>query len=310
LGRPASLSYHVALRFTPASDDMTATSSIAIPIADAVSLRRRWNGVLDEARERYARLASMPLDAVSVASVLDEWDRISIAIEDVIGPVAILNSVHPDRAVRDEGDEILVELSSFTTSLFQDAALFERVTAVVPDSEPARQMKKDLVEAFEDSGVALPPERRARVREINDELTTLAQEFARNIRENTTQLTFSPSECEGLPQSYLDRAPRDAEGHVLLGFDQPDYAPFMASVRDGEARRRYYAAYHRRGTPRNLAILDRIVALRLELAALYGFSSFAEFVTRRNMAGSPASAPRVPGGVRPPRRPAGPRGPG
>lgn len=293
----ASLSYHVARRQLPASNDMTSTSSDAIPVADAVTLRRRWNDVLDQARERYARLAAIPLEEVSVASVLGEWDLISIAIEDVIGPVAILNSVHPERAVRDEGDEILVELSSFTTSLFQDAALFERVNAVVPDSEAARQMKKDLVEAFEDSGVALPPERRERVRELNDELTTLAQEFARNIRENTTQLVFTPAECEGLPQSYLDRVPRDAQGNVVLGFDQPDYAPFMASARDGNARRRYYEAYHRRGTPRNLQILDRIVAMRLELAALYGFSSFAEFVTRRNMAGSPAAVHRFLGDV-------------
>lgn len=271
---------------------MTTLPRPAIPIADAATLRRLWDDALAGAREAYARLAELPLDRVSVATVLDEWDRISISLEDVVGPVSILNSVHPDRAVRDAGDEILVELSSFMTGLFQDRDLFERVNAVEPDGEPARRMKKDLVEAFEDSGVALPEDRRARVREINDALTTLAQEFARHIRENSTRVAFTPAECEGLPQSYLDRAERDGAGNVVVGFDQPDYAPFMASARDGEARRRYYEAYHRRGTPRNLEILDRIVALRLELASLYGFSSYAEFVTRRNMAGSPEAVHR------------------
>ncbi|MGK2856812.1 MAG: M3 family metallopeptidase [Thermoanaerobaculia bacterium] len=263
-----------------------------IPIADVAELRALWSRALADAREHYARIAEIPLEKVSVASVLDEWDRISTLLEDAVGPVAILNSVHTDRAVRDAGDEILVELSSFTTELFQNAALFERVSAVVSTTDAERQLKKDLVEAFEDSGVALPAARRARVREINDELTTLAQEFARNIRENTTRLTFTAAECVGLPDSYLERVGRDEQGNVIVGFDHPDYGPFMTSARSGEARRRYYDAFHRRGTPRNLEILDRIVALRLELAALYNFPSYAHFVTRRNMAGSPETVHR------------------
>ncbi|MCM2316531.1 MAG: Zn-dependent oligopeptidase [Thermoanaerobaculia bacterium] len=269
----------------------------SIPIAGAAELRALWSCALAEARERYARIAEMPLDAVSVASVLDEWDRISTLLEDAVGPVAILNSVHTDRAVRDAGDEILLELSSFTTDLFQDAALFERVSAVDAKTGAERQLKKDLIEAFEDSGVALPVDRRARVREITDELTTLAQEFARNVRENTTRLAFTPEECEGLPAHYLERVERDEQGKALVGFDTPDYGPFMTSARSGEARRRYYEAYHRRGTARNLEILDRIVALRLELAALYDFPSFADFVTRRNMAGSPDAVHRFLSGV-------------
>ncbi len=271
---------------------MTEKLRPSIPIADAAELRALWDRALSEARRGYARIAAMALDEASVATVLDEWDRISTLLEDVVGPVAILNSVHVDREVRDEGDKILLELSSFTTELFQDVVLFDRVNAVDPRTDAERQLKKDLVEAFEDSGVALAADRRARVRELSDELTALAQEFARNIRENTTRLRFTPAECEGLPQAYLDRVERDGEGNILVGFDQPDYAPFMASARDGEARRRYFDAYHRRGTTRNLEILDRIVALRLELAALYAFPSYAHFVTRRNMAGSPEAVHR------------------
>jgi len=120
----------------PASDDMIETGRPSIPIAGASDLRALWKHALEEARAGYARIAAIPLESVSVASVLDEWDRISTILEDVVGPVAILNSVHTDRAVRDAGDEILVELSSFTTELFQDPALFERVHAVNPATDP------------------------------------------------------------------------------------------------------------------------------------------------------------------------------
>ena len=115
----------------------------------------------------------------------------------------------------------------------------------------------------------------------------LNQEFSRNIRDNETRLTFTPDECEGLPEAYLARVPRDADGNVVLGFDYPDFNPFMANARNEAARRRYYIAYLNRGTARNGEILDEIVALRRELADLYDLPSYAHYVTRRRMAGTP-----------------------
>ena len=159
-------------------------------------------------------------------------------------------------------------------------------------------MKKDLIEAFEDSGVALPPEPRARAKAIVERLTVLNQDFARNIRDNETRVTFTPEECEGVPAAYLARVPKDASGRIVLGFDYPDFNPFMANAANEEARRRYYMAYLQRGTPRNLEILDEIVALRKELAGLYGLPSYAAYVTRRRMAGTPDAVDRFLADVR------------
>src|SRR5258708_6508836 len=105
-----------------------------------------------------------------------------------------------------------------------------------------------VLDALEDMGVSLPPERRRRFKEISERLTELAQEFARNIRENTTTLRFTPEECEGLPAAYLERVRRDAEGNIVVGFDYPDYLPFMMNVVNAGARKRYYLAHTNRAT--------------------------------------------------------------
>src|SRR5438034_970378 len=86
--------------------------------------------------------------------------------------------------------------------------------------------------------------------------------FARNIRENKTVLRFTPEECVGLPKSYLDRVPKDSDRNIVVGFDYPDYVPFMMNSASAEARKRYYIANQNRGTPRNVEIMDEIVALR------------------------------------------------
>src|ERR1041385_4091045 len=265
----------------------TITERATIPIYSADELSAVASRTLAEARERVAAIEAMPLDGLSAEAVFDAWDRMSIAIEDAYGPISLLNSVHPDAAVRDAGDRALIDESVFMTELFQNETLYERVRAVSAASGAQRQYRKDLLEAFEDSGVSLAPEKRRRFREISERITELAQEFSKNIRENKTAVRFTPAECDGLPAGYVERARKDDGGNIVLGFDYPDYVPFMMNAKNDAARKRYYVAYTNRGTPRNIEILDEIVALRREIAELYEVPSFAHYGTKRRMVGSP-----------------------
>jgi thimet oligopeptidase len=258
-----------------------------IPILNEDEVAERSTAALAAAKELLARIEAVPVAQAGVSNVLDAWDDLAIVLEDAFGPISLLNSVHPSKEVRDRCDDALIEESAFLTDVFQNEAFFERVRAVEPDSVASRELKKDLIESFEDSGVSLPPEKRQRFKEISDRLTELSQEFARNIRENGTRITFTLDECRGLPQGWLDRMPRDPQGNVVVTFDYPDFVPFLMNAHDREARRRYWIENTKRGTARNLDVLDEIVRLRREIAELYGVPSFAHYVTKRNMVEKP-----------------------
>src|SRR5438876_9990239 len=100
------------------------TDRVLIPILNADDLRATATKALDEARRRFDQIEAVPLEDVSAATILDPWDHAAILLEDAFGPISLLNSVHPMAAVRDAGDDALLEESSFITSLFQDEALF------------------------------------------------------------------------------------------------------------------------------------------------------------------------------------------
>jgi Zn-dependent oligopeptidase len=251
-----------------------------IPILDADEVREISKRALASAAERIA-------DIHNAANVLDAWDDAGTIVEDAFGPISLLNSVHPDKDVRDACDVAMIDESNFLTDVFQNEAFYQAVLRAEPRTPAESELRKHLLEKFEDGGVSLPPDKRQRFREISERLTELGQEFAKNIRENTTRLRFTVEECDGLPQSWLDRVPRDAEGNVVVSFDYPDYVPFIMNARNEEARRRFWFAYTNRGTPRNLEVLDEIVALRKEIADLYDLPSFAHYVTKRNMVETP-----------------------
>jgi thimet oligopeptidase len=112
-----------------------------------------------------------------------------------------------------------------------------RWTLVTPPRVAAAiKIRRDILDAFEDTGVALPPDKRARMSAILERLEAIRQEFGRNIRNNKTRVSFTADEVKGLPQSYLDRAQRDDKGNYLLGFESPEYLPFMANAENEDAR--------------------------------------------------------------------------
>jgi thimet oligopeptidase len=258
-----------------------AQERVTIPILDDVAVRAVCTQAIVDAKARYAKL-----EEAGEGNVLNEWDDITIELENAVGPVAVMNNLHPEQKVRDAAQDCLVKISSFETEIFQNEKLFQRVSAVKPGNPAQTRFRLDLIEAFEDSGVALPKEKRARAKELSDRLSELGQEFAKNIRDNTTKLTFTPAELEGLPQAYVERV-KNAEGNIVVGFDYPDYVPFMSAAENEKARERFYVEYNKRGTARNLAILDEVVKLRKELATLYGYPSYAHYVTKRRMSETP-----------------------
>ncbi len=263
-----------------------------IPLWNASDIEKTCGETLSGARARVAALEKLPFSQATVERVFRPWDRLQILIEDTRGPVEVLTNMSPDAATRAAGEACQLKINEFSTELFQNEEIYARFQRTVPADRIDRKLKKDVVEAFEDTGVALPPEKRARMKAILQRLEEIRQAFARNIRDNKTRLAFTPDELKGMPASYLESARRDDKGNYLLGFEYPEYEPFMANAENDEARRRYYIAFNNRGTPRNRDLLGEATRLRREIAGLYGLPSYAHFATRRRMVRNPETVHR------------------
>lgn len=259
-----------------------AQARITLPMLSAPEISASCEQALAIGTARAEQIAKAPRQEPTLLA----WDQMVASVENTVGPIYILAYVHPDKVVRDAGEACIVDYAQFETALYQNEALFQTVSAVEPADAIDAKLKQDLLTAFADSGVSLPPEQRRRAAEILTEIQSLNQQFARNIRENDTKLTFSGEELDGLPTSYLEQHGVETGGTLTVGFDYPDYGPFMRSASNESARQRYYTAFNRRGGQENLNLLDRIIQLRHEYANLHGLDSYSEFVLQRRMVGS------------------------
>lgn len=260
----------------------------ALPAAlqfDAAAIEARCEGALERFRgmKETMERPSVP------GSILAEWNQLSIAYSDFSNPIYLLQSVAVEKATRDAAQACLEKLIPFETEIFQSERLYRRVANLKPRDAIDAAYRTSLLEHFEDSGVSLPPARRARVREIVAEIEKLSLEFEKNIAESTVAVPVYEVEAQGLPDEWIAARRRDEEGRLLVTLDYPSYVPFMANAAGEDARRRVWTAKLNEGGAANLAILDRIIALRHELAAQYGMPDYATFVLRRRMAQTPAA---------------------
>ena len=269
---------------------MVATHSDAItrpliPVHDASAIARTCEATLTHAKSMVKSMETRR----GGGAIFDEWNRLQIAIEDMVGPVYLLGNVSPDKRVRDAAEPCLQSLTTFNTQLFQNEKLYQRVVSAKASNPLQAKLKQDLIEGFEDTGVALPPDKRARMKQILDRLELLRQQFDKNVRDDPTKVTITSEEMTGMPEAYVKAQKKDDKGNYVLDLKSPAYVPFVTNATNADARKRYYLAKMNEGGKENLTLLDEAMNLRYEMAALYGMKSFAEYTLQRRMAGKPAN---------------------
>ena len=254
-----------------------------LTVMDGAQITKECDAVLGAAQQAVKKMEAK----AKSGGIFDEWNRLQIEVEDLAGPVYLLANVHTDKAARDAGDACVLKVTKFNTDLFQNEKLFKRIQGAKTANAHQAMLKKDLIEGFEDTGVALPPEKRKRAKEIIDKLEDLRQVFDRNVRDDKTKVIMAPYEMQGMPETYIAAQKQDEKGNYVLGLDYPAYVPFVTNASNEEARKRFWIAKQRQGGEPNLVILDEIMALRLELAKLYDLPSYGAYSIRRKMAESP-----------------------
>ncbi|MGE8530512.1 MAG: Zn-dependent oligopeptidase, partial [Acinetobacter guillouiae] len=225
------------------------TERSTLPKFQAKDIPAQCDAKIADVKTKLAEFAKVKLkNNAPAGAVLAKWDQIFAEFEDFYGPINLASNVDPSADLRKAAEDCEVKISQFQTEVYQDGKLYQQIKKTKASDEIDRKYRQDILDGFEDTGVQLPAEKQARLKVILDELTKIQQEYVRNIRDNPDKLEFTPAELKGLPESYIANLKKNEKGNYLLGFDYPEYRPFMELADSDDARKRYQIAYTRRGT--------------------------------------------------------------
>ena len=213
-------------------------------------------------------------------------DRARLALRNAGDFPALLAVAHPDAGVRDKAKACEPKIDKLDTSLWLDRSLASvvkryaaRVAAGKERLSPARARLLDrVVREFRRNGLELDDKGQARLRELNEQLTKMAQDFDENLAESQLGVEATPKQLEGLPAEWLKAHPPGPDGKVKISTDYPDYFPVVTYAKDRKLALELYKQFDNRAAEKNVPLIEKMLFLRNEKAKLLGYATWADYV--------------------------------
>ena len=271
----------------PSAAQGVAVAPFTAGITDAASLTRVVDARVTRARQLLDAMLAVTGQR-TVANTLEPYDELLGELFTAGGQVGVMAELHPDAATRETAEELERSVNALLDGIPLRTDVYEALKAVDvrrADADTRYFVTRELRD-FTRSGVDKPEATRARIKELRDQLTQAMTEFARNIREGSRTITgITAAQLDGLPKDFIARHTPDASGTVTLTTNAADQRPVLMYATSDDLRRRMLVATYNVAAPENVAVLERILRVRGELARLFGYRNWAAYDAEVRMAG-------------------------
>lgn len=206
------------------------------------------------------------------------------------------------QAIAEEISPLMTEYSMYVSL---NKPLFERIREVYLkkdslglDKEQMRLLE-ETYESFARNGANLSDEDKETYSKYAEELSLAQLQFSKNLLAATNAYTLhitDSTDLAGLPGYVVDMAAFAAKEKGMDGWvitlDYPSFGPFMKFSENRDLRKEVYMAYMTRavgGEYDNTGIVGKIVDLRIRMAGLLGYDTYADYALENKMAKNTAT---------------------
>jgi peptidyl-dipeptidase Dcp len=217
-----------------------------------------------------------------------------------------LNSSHTNDKIQEIQSEMAPKFAAHSDNIWLNGDLFERVETLYENRDdlgldaPSMKLLEDTYRNFVRAGAQLNDEEQARMREINERVSTLTTEFQEKLLQMMRERAVIVEDRELLDGLSSDRIAaaaeaaeeRGHEGKYLLSITNTTRVPILTSLNNRDLRRQVWEASAYRGLGEDGGIDTRpialeLAALRAERAELLGYPNFAAFALEPQTAQTP-----------------------
>lgn len=261
----------------------------------------------EEAMDSGIRLAQQEIDAIANQRSKPTFDNTIVALDNagemlnrVLNTFFPLLSADGDDEMNEIAMRISPKLSQHSNNITLNEHLWEKVKYVY-DNRAAEHLctedsmlLQEVYDMFVSSGANLKGADRDKYRSLSAELSQLSLQFEQNTVKARAgyEMWLTKDDLDGLPESAVEAAALAAkekgrEGEYLFSLQQTVYSNFMRYSSRRDLREKYYRDFN---SPcindefDNTKIMARIAEIRLEIARLMGFNTYAEYTLQHRMA--------------------------
>ena len=207
---------------------------------------------------------------------------------------------HTNETMQEIAEQISPMLTEYSMYVSLNNDLFQRVKAVY-EMKDEFGLDKDQMTLLEDNykgfvrgGANLSDEDKAVYSKLSEELSLTTLQFSKNVLAATNAYTLhiaDSADLAGLPEYVKTMGAETAKEKGLEGWaytlDYPSYGPFLKYSTNRELREQLWMAYNTRaigGENDNTEIVKKIVDLRIKIANILGYETYADYALENRMA--------------------------
>ena len=251
-------------------------------------LRTRYDASIDEANKAVDAIVAIPDGQRTYENTILAIDDMNARLDASIGMLLFMAYVHPDPDMRDVSRKSYQDYADWYVMLGKRTDLYEAVKAFSEtnpslDGEHARLLEHTLRD-YRRAGMNLPPEDRAGLIEVEKEINRLSIEFDKNISADETVVFVTRDELEGMPEDWIGGL-QEINGLYVIGMDTPTIVRILDQSPNEQTRQKVWMARKRRAK-KNVAILEKLLALRAKQAEILGYAHASDFENEVRMSGN------------------------
>ena len=200
--------------------------------------------------------------------------------------------------------EIIPDLTAYGNDVSMNPLLFAKVKEVYDQRDDLaltteqRMLLEKTYKSFIRSGALLEGAAKEEYRKVSEELSMLTNQYQMNVlaEQNAFFLNITnKKDLAGLPDYVIAAAREEAKARKQKGWtftlQYPSFSPFMQYADNRDLREKMWRASafeaNNNNDKDNKEIARKIANLRLRMAQLLGYSSYAEYALEERMAQNP-----------------------
>ena len=231
--------------------------------------------------------AATDIESGNAQDALLAWTRATDAVAVGSAEVCLPALIATDAEARDAGAAAKRSIIGAFGNCYGRKSLYDAIKASETTDPLLERARDKHVARFEANGLALADAAaREQVAKLKLELGAECAAMEQEINGDSSTVALTCDELEGVPAALVDALPVGDGDKLLVSLKAPTLTPVLQHAKDPAARRKAYIAGTSR-CPENARRLNRVVALRAQIAGLLGFASHAEGTLKGNMASSP-----------------------
>jgi thimet oligopeptidase len=274
---------------------------VALPVFESTpeAIESTTKGVIAEANQKLDALAAQDPAKATFESTVAALDVIAAPVTAAGSRIYLMKEIEPEAPMRDAATAQIQALQEWSVGVTYREDVYKAVKAFADAYEAGKRPRlegeplklyQDTMRDFRRAGLHLDKPTRDKVEGLQKQLARVSTEFDRNISEARRELVFTAEELDGVRGDFLKTIRREDGKYAVLVNVTPHRLAVLENAKSETTRKAVEIAYHSLAQKENTPLLDEMVALRDQIAALLGYPSWADYQIEPRMAKTAARA--------------------